>query len=131
MVFLIPVSSSLRLQYWSPPCPLRFTRRAFEFPTSLWRLLSLINIHSSKLTICCVTRLRFHRPLIWVEGAFVKYRDDCAMVAVLESEVETPSQPQVQASTRPAKKEKKKCVPANRSVLSHQLTEKYIQYICS
>jgi RNA-binding protein 5/10 len=62
-----------------------------------------------------------------VEGAFVKYWDDSAMVAVLEFKVGTPSQPQVQASTGPTKeKKKKKGVPADCSVLSHQLTGKYI-----
>jgi hypothetical protein len=63
-----------------------------------------------------------------VEGAFVKYWDDSAMVAVLEFKAETPSQPQIQASTGPTKekKEKKKGVPADCSVLSHQLTGKYI-----
>jgi RNA-binding protein 5/10 len=50
-----------------------------------------------------------------VEGAFVKYWVDSAMVAVLEFKAETPSQPQIQASTGPTKekKEKKKGVPAD------------------
>jgi RNA-binding protein 5/10 len=55
-----------------------------------------------------------------VEGAFVKYWDDSVMVAVLEFKVETPPQPQVQASTEPTKekKGKKKGVPADCSVLT-------------
>jgi RNA-binding protein 5/10 len=64
-----------------------------------------------------------------VEGAFVKYWDDSVMVAVLEFKVETPPQSQVQASTGPTKEKnekKKKGVPADCSVLSHQLTGKYI-----
>ncbi|KAJ8585118.1 hypothetical protein M405DRAFT_853780 [Rhizopogon salebrosus TDB-379] len=43
-----------------------------------------------------------------VEGAFVKYWDDSAMVAVLEFKVEAPPQPQVQASTGPTKEKEKK-----------------------
>jgi RNA-binding protein 5/10 len=64
-----------------------------------------------------------------VEGAFVKYWDDSAMVAVLEFKVEAPPQPQVQASTGPTKEKKekkKKGAPADCSFLSHQLTGKYI-----
>jgi RNA-binding protein 5/10 len=64
-----------------------------------------------------------------VGGAFVKYWDDSAMVAILAFKVETPSQPQVQASTGPTKEKKekkKKGVPADCSVLSQQLTGKYI-----
>jgi RNA-binding protein 5/10 len=38
-----------------------------------------------------------------VEDAFVKYRDDSAMVAILEFKVEARPQPQVQASTGPTK----------------------------
>ncbi|OJA14940.1 hypothetical protein AZE42_09376 [Rhizopogon vesiculosus] len=43
-----------------------------------------------------------------VEGAFVKYWDDSAMVAVLEFKVEAPPQPQAQASTGPVKEKKEK-----------------------
>jgi RNA-binding protein 5/10 len=60
-----------------------------------------------------------------VEGAFMKYWDDSAMVAVLEFKVDAPPQPQVQASTG-LTKEKKKGVPADCSFLSHKLTGKYI-----
>jgi hypothetical protein len=58
----------------------------------------------------------------------VKYWDDPAVVAVLEFKVETPPQPQVQASTGPTKEKKekkKKGEPADCSVLLHQLTGKY------
>jgi RNA-binding protein 5/10 len=64
-----------------------------------------------------------------VEGAFVKYWDDSAMVAVLEFKVEAPPQPQVEASTGPTKEKKekkKKGAPADCSFLSHQLTGKSI-----
>jgi len=43
-----------------------------------------------------------------VEGAFVKYWDDSAMVAVLEFKVEEPVQPQVQPSAGPVKEKKEK-----------------------
>ncbi|KAG2115341.1 uncharacterized protein F5147DRAFT_676957 [Suillus discolor] len=43
-----------------------------------------------------------------VEGAFVKYWDESAMVAVLEFKVEEPAQPQVQPSTGPVKEKKEK-----------------------
>ena len=43
-----------------------------------------------------------------VEGAFVKYWDDSAMVAVLEFKVEALPQPQIQASTGPTKEKKEK-----------------------
>ncbi|KAJ8582319.1 hypothetical protein M405DRAFT_830825, partial [Rhizopogon salebrosus TDB-379] len=43
-----------------------------------------------------------------VEGAFVKYWDDSAMVAILEFKVEARPQPQVQASTGPTKEKKGK-----------------------
>jgi RNA-binding protein 5/10 len=55
-----------------------------------------------------------------VEGAFMNYWDDSAMVTVLEFKVEAPPQPQVQASTGPAKEKKgkkKKDVPADCSFL--------------
>ena len=64
-----------------------------------------------------------------VEGAFVKYWDDSAMVAVLEFKVEAPPQPQILASTGPTKEKKekkKKGAPADYSFLSHQLTGKCI-----
>jgi RNA-binding protein 5/10 len=56
-----------------------------------------------------------------VEGAFVKYWDDSAMVAVSEFKVEAPPQSQVQASTGPTKEKKekkKKGAPADCSFLA-------------
>jgi RNA-binding protein 5/10 len=56
-----------------------------------------------------------------VEGAFVKYWDDSAMVAVLEFKVEAPPQPQIQASTGPTeerKEKKKKGGPADCSFVA-------------
>jgi RNA-binding protein 5/10 len=56
-----------------------------------------------------------------VEGAFVKYWDDSAMVAILEFKVEARPQPQVQASTGPTKEKKgkkKKGAPADCSFLA-------------
>jgi hypothetical protein len=111
MVFLIPVSSTV--------C--RFSSGRYHVPSD--SPVGLSNFSDKPVAASFAHQYSFQQVdhmlrdetaipssinLGGVEGAFVKFWDDSAMVAVLEFKVETPPQPQVQASTGPTKEKKEK-----------------------